>query len=340
MGFLRSTLGRHLLYTVVAAVLLWLLTLVFSDYNNFQLATLGSYAIAIAGLSLLTGLNGQISLGHGAFMMVGAYTTALLGKHSHLPLAVVLILSAVAAAAAGLITGIGAARLRGPYLAGVTLALAVGLPELTIKYASALGGEQGVAVNPPVPPGFISQTSANRYLAWIVIICALVTFLVLSNLIRSRFGRDFRAVRDDEIAASLSGINVARNQVLAFVVSAACAGLGGAVYALAIGIVNPAGFSLVLSIALLTGAVIGGLGSLAGAVWGGLLLVYLPRVSDSLSSHLSLSKAVSSNLSLAIYGVVLIAVMLSFPGGVQAGLRLATGAVRRRFGGSRRPRGA
>ena len=327
----RRPLIRHLAIAVVLTAAFFAASGALSTYNNFQVALIAAYVTAVAGLSLLTGLNGQISLGHGAFMAVGAYTTALLEKHQHFPLAVVLILSAVSAAAAGLITGIGAARLRGPYLAGATLALAVGLPELTIKYASSLGGDSGIPINPPPPLSFLGASfDANRYLAWVGVLCAAVTLVLLANLMTSRFGRDFRAVRDDEIASSLSGIHVARTQILAFVVSAACAGLGGAVYALATGIVNPAGFTLVLSVALLTGAVIGGLGTLAGAVWGGILLVYLPRWADSISSSLSLSKAISSNLSLAVYGVVLIVVILAFPAGLQGALRQVYVAVRGR----------
>lgn len=331
-GFLRRPLVRHLVIAVVLVVVLFLVTGILSSYNNFQIALIASYVIAVAGLSLLTGLNGQISLGHGAFMAVGAYTTALLETHQHWPLALVLALSAVTAAAAGLVTGLGAARLRGPYLAGATLALAVGLPELTIKFTSTLGGESGLPVNPPPPVSFLGASfDPNRYLAWVSILCVAVTLVLLANLVTSRFGRDFRAVRDDEIAASLSGIRVAGNQVLAFVVSAACAGLGGAIYALATGIVNPAGFTLVLSIAILTGTVIGGLGTLAGAVWGGILLVYLPRWSESLSNGFKLNKAVSSNLSLGLYGVVLIVVILAFPAGLQGGVRQAGRALRSRF---------
>ena len=327
----RRPLVRHLSVAVVLVAVIFAVSGSLSTYNNFEVALIGAYVTAVAGLSLLTGLNGQISLGHGAFMAIGAYTTALLLKHQHLPLGAVLVLSAVTAAVAGLITGLGAARLRGPYLAGATLALAVGLPELTIKYASSLGGDSGLAVNPPAPLSFLGASfDANRYLAWVAVICAAVTLVALANLMTSRFGRDFRAVRDDEIAASVSGIHVASTQVLAFVVSAACAGLGGAVYALTTGIVNPAGFTLVLSVALLTGAVIGGLGTLAGAVWGGILLVYLPRWSDSISSSLSLSKAISSNLSLAVYGVILIVVILAFPAGLQGGLRQIYSVLRRR----------
>lgn len=326
---------RHLLLAVVAGVALFAFTAEISPYNDFQVTQIAAFVVAIAGITVLTGLNGQISLGHGAFMAVGAYGTALLLEHSHLPLAVVLVLSVVGAAVAGGIVGVAAARLRGPYLAGATLALALALPELASKYSGTLGGEQGIPLNPPTPPPALGTNfSPQLWLAWITIICALITLVLLANLVTSRYGRAFRAVRDDEIAASLSGIRVARTQVLAFVVSAACAGLGGGLLALATSIVNPAGFSVTLSIALLTGMVIGGLGSLTGAIWGAILVVYLPQWANSLSDHLNLSKGIGSNLALAVYGVVLIVVMLTFPSGIQGGLRRLWSVVRHDRAGS------
>ena len=328
--FRRQPLLRHVAFGLVGAVVLWGVTTSVSDYNDFQLAQIGAYVVGIAGLSLLTGLNGQISLGHGAFMMVGAYTTALAMKHQHWPLAIVIILSAVTAAVAGAVVGVGAARLRGPYLAGATLALAVALPQLPSRYSGALGGEPGIPVNTPTPPSFLgSGVTPYRYLAWVVAICVIVTFILLANLIASRFGRDFRTVRDDEIAASLAGIHVSTTQVVAFVVSAACAGLGGSLLALATAIVNPAGFSLTVSIALLTGAVLGGLGTLAGAVWGGILVVYFPQWANSLSNHLGLDQAIKSNLALGFYGLILIVAMLVFPGGIQEAVRRLYRLVRR-----------
>lgn len=329
--FRRQPLARHLGLGVVAAVVLWAVTSTVSDYNDFQIAQIGAFVVAIAGLSLLTGLNGQISLGHGAFMMVGAYTTALVMKHQHWPLAVVLVLSVVSAAVAGSIVGAGAARLRGPYLAGATLALAVGLPTLPSRYSGALGGEPGIPVNTPSAPSFLgSSVTAYRWLSWVVGLCVIITFILLANLIRSRFGRDFRSVRDDEIAASLAGIHVPTTQVTAFIVSAACAGLGGSLLALATAIVNPAGYSLTVSIALLTGTVLGGLGTLAGAVWGGILVVYFPQWANSISNHMGLDEAIKSNLALGFYGLILIVAMLAFPGGIQEALRRLYRAVRNR----------
>jgi branched-chain amino acid transport system permease protein len=156
---------------------------------------------------------------------------------------------------------------------------------------------------------------------------ALITLVLLANLARSRVGRSWRAVRDDEVAASLAGLNVARLQILAFVVSAACAGLGGALLAVVTGIVAPGAYTLTLSIALLTAAVLGGLGTLPGALWGSLVLVLVPTYLTNVASSHGLSGAASSSIPIAAYGVVLIAVMLLFPSGIQGGLRRLFGSA-------------
>ncbi|MGH9028271.1 MAG: branched-chain amino acid ABC transporter permease, partial [Acidimicrobiales bacterium] len=149
----------------------------------------------------------------------------------------------------------------------------------------------------------------------------IVVLVLLGNLLRSRFGRSFRAVRDDEIAASLAGVHVARTKVLAFAISAACAGLAGAFLALSTGVVNTGEFPLSLSIGILAGMVLGGAGTLTGAWWGAIALVYLPQWSTSLSNDFNLGSGVAAYLATIIYGVVLILVMLLAPSGIQGGLR-------------------
>jgi branched-chain amino acid transport system permease protein len=314
-------LVRRLLLAVAAFVVLILLANGLSRYRDFQLSEIAAYFVTVAGLTLLTGLNGQISLGHGALMAVGAYSTALLLLHTHLPLVVILLLSIVSGAGFGAVVGVGAARLRGPYLAGATLALAVALPQIPKAYRY-FGRDQGLTINPPLPPGWLGQNfPLERWAAYICLLGAVVVVFLLDNLIHSRFGRDFRAVRDGEVAASLSGIPVARTQVLAFIVSAACAGLGGGLLALVIPTIGPGGFPLALSIELLVAIVIGGMGSLAGAAIGAVVLVYLPSWSSSISNGLHLSKQVGANLSLALFGGGLIVVMLLFPTGVVGAFR-------------------
>jgi branched-chain amino acid transport system permease protein len=293
-----SSLLRHLAIAGVAGVALFLLSGQLSQFNNLQLATAAYFFVAVAGLSVLTGLNGQISLGHGALMAVGAYTIA------------------------GLLAGAAAARLRGPYLAGATLALAVGLPAIALRFPDFLGASDGLTVFPPTPPAALGETFAlERWQACIACLAALLDYVVLANLERSRLGRDFRAVRDDEVASELAGLYVARVQVLAFVVSAACAGLAGGLLVVVTSLAAPGAFPLALSVALLTGVILGGLGSLAGAVWGAAALVLVPNWADDASKALSLPPNVQANLALAVYGAVLIGVMLAAPRGLQGLIR-------------------
>jgi branched-chain amino acid transport system permease protein len=315
------TLVRHLAAAIVVAAVLVALSIQLGGYRDYQMAEVAAYVTAVAGLTVLIGLSGQISIGNGAFMAIGAYGGALLLVHLNWPLELVLLASVAVAAASGAIFGLAAARLRGPYLAGATLMLAVALPTLADQYAGVFGGDQGLSVSINTP-AFLGPTfPPTRWLAWVTCAGALVTLVLLANLGRSRIGRSWRAVRDDEVAASLSGLNVARLQILAFVVSAACAGLGGALLAVVTTIVAPGAYTLTLSISLLTAAVIGGLGSLLGAVWGSLLLVLVPTYLTNVAASHGFSGAASSSVPIAAYGVVLIVVMLVFPAGIQGGLR-------------------
>ena len=320
------TLLRHLGAAIVLAVIVGVLSVALNAFRDYQMAQVALYVVAIAGLTVLVGLSGQISIGNGAFMAVGAYAAALLLLHLAWPLAAVLAASAAIAALAGLAVGVAAARLRGPYLAGVTLMLAVALPSLATRFAGVFGGDQGLAVNVSTPPAFLGPNfPLTRWQAWISCAAALIVLVLLANLGRSRIGRSWRAVRDHEAAAALAGLNVAALRILAFVVSAACAGLAGALLGITTTLVSPGSFTVTLSIALLTGAVLGGLGSLAGAVWGSLIIVLVPTyITDVATSH-GLSSSVAANIPIAAYGVVLIAVILLFPDGIQ-------GAVRRLLG--------
>lgn len=315
------TLARHLGAALLAAVLIGLLSARIGDFRDYQLAQVACYVTAVAGLTILIGMSGQISIGHGAFMAIGGYAVALLLAHQHWPAALVFAACTVLTAAAGAIVGIAAARLRGPYLAGATLMLAVALPSLATRFAGVLGGDQGLPASVSVP-GFLGPAfSLFRWQAWLSSAAALITFVLLANLARSRVGRGWRALRDDEVAAALAGLNVARLRILAFIVSSASAGLGGALLAVVTGNVSPGAFPLSLSIGLLTAAVLGGLGSLAGAVWGSLVLALVPSYLTNLAASHGLNGAASSSVPIAAYGLVLILVMLAFPSGIQGGLR-------------------
>src|SRR3954469_11938384 len=341
----RSTLLRHLLLLVVGAVLAVALLEITDPFTNSQLAQVAYYAIAAGGLTVLTGLNGQISLGHGALMAVGAYTTALfLQADEPWPLPVIFLVSIAVTAVVGSIVGVAAARLHGPYLAGATLALAVGLPGLALYFRDTLGGEQGLRVRAPQPPesfrNFIAWVSGNpasstKWLAYVGTICLLITFFLLANLVRSRIGRTWRAVRDQEVAAELAGINLGAWRVLAFVVSAACAGLAGAVLALVVRLAAPSAFTLVLSLSLLTAIVIGGLGSLLGALLGSALLVFLPPFVTDLGGSFGLDNTEAAQLAPFVYGVVLVLAMIFAPAGFVGTLRLRLLTSRADRGASR-----
>jgi branched-chain amino acid transport system permease protein len=306
------TLVKHLAAALVAGLVLLLLSYKLGSYRDYQLAEVAAYVVAVGGLTVLIGVSGQLSIGQGAFMAIGGYAAALLLIHLAWPLELVIAASAVISAAAGAVVGVAAARLRGPYLAGATLMLAVALPSIADRYQGVFGGDQGLDVSVNVP-GFLGPTfQLTQWLAWVCCAAALITLVLLANLVRSGIGRGWRAVRDDEVAAALAGLNVARLRVLAFVVSAACAGVGGALLAVVTATVSPGGYTL---------SVLGGLGSLAGAVWGSLLLVLVPSfLTDFAASH-GLSGAASSSVPIAAYGFVLIVVMLAFPAGIQGGLR-------------------
>lgn len=318
----QSTLLRSLGLVVVGGLALWLLSELFTPFNDLQLANGAFYFMVLAGLTVLIGVNGQISLGHGGFMAVGAYTAALLIGKEGWALVPALVAAVLATAVTGILVGAAATRLRGPYLAGVTLAFAIGLPGVALKFSSLFGGDNGLAINPPIPPsGLGANFPLERWEAWIASASALVVFFVLYNLLHSGSGRRLRAVRDDEIAASLCGLHVARTQTMTFVISAACAGLGGGVFAVVTQLAAPGAFTLQLSLSLLTAVVVGGLGSLTGAVWGAALLVLLPGWSNDIANSFSLSQNVSANLELGIYGVILIGAMLAWPSGIQGGVR-------------------
>ena len=330
----QSTLLRSLALVVVAgAVLLILSTFILGPFDNLDLANAAFYFAVLAGLTMLAGLSGQISLGHGALMAVGAYTVALLIGNEGWALVPALVAASLVTTLVGIPVGVAASRLRGPYLAGATLALAVGLPALADKFPGTFGGENGLTLNPPTPPSFLGANfPLERWEAWVACAGALVVLFVIWNLIHSGLGRSMRAVRDEEIASALCGLRVGRTQAFAFTLSAACAGLGGGLLALVLQLAQPGAFPLQLSLSLLTGIVVGGLGSLGGAAWGAALLVLLPRWTTDLSHSFSLSNNVSSNLPLAVYGVVLIGAMLVWPSGIQGGVRALVGWAARARG--------
>jgi branched-chain amino acid transport system permease protein len=330
---LGSTLVRHTLLMLLAFVGIVVLLETVDPFRVSQLGAMAYYVPAAAGLTVLTGINGQISLGHGALMACGAYTTALLlERYENIPFLLVVLLAVLVASLVGVVVGAAAARLHGPYLAGATLAFAVGLPGLALYFEETLGGEQGLGISPPKASDtaesiafFVTGQDLTplKYTAYVGWILALIVLLLLSNLVRSRYGRIWRAVRDDEVAAELAGINLGRARILAFVVSAACAGLGGALLAIVTRLAAPTSFSIVLSIFLLVAIVVGGLGSLLGAVIGSALLVFfIPFVTNVASRDLGLSGTQAAEVAPLMFGIFLVAVMLAAPQGLVGTIRL------------------
>lgn len=314
---------RHGLLAVIAGAACYLLSVQVSSFSNFNIAEVAVYTIVIAGLALLVGGTGQVSLGHAALMCVGAYAYADLEAHNpHIPLAVGVIFATALTAAAGGIVGAAAARLRGPYLAGVTLALGLAVPQLADHYFSS---DQGISVS-FTPP---SSVETNHWLAWICLLCALIVLFLIANLRTSRWARAFSAVRDDEIAASLAGINVARTQILGFVISAACAGLGGALLAIGDLGATSGSFPISLSILLIAGMVIGGTGTLVGAVWGGLLVVYGPIWLDDVVG--STTSQLGVNLPSIVFGALIVLVVIFLPDGIQGSLNRVVSRVQKRL---------
>ncbi|KFU78396.1 amino acid/amide ABC transporter membrane protein 2, HAAT family [Amycolatopsis lurida] len=319
------------LLSALAALLVVVLVLENSGpFLTSQLTTMAYFAVAAGGLTVLTGLNGQLSLGHGALMAVGAYSTALLLRSEFLPLPVILVLAMVITLAVGALVGVAAARLHGPYLAGATLALAVAVPGIPLFFGEALGGEQGLPVRMPEIPVWLAdaayfvtghELTSIRYLAYLSWFAVIIVFVLLANLSRGRVGRDWRAVRDEDVAAELTGIDLGRTRVRAFVVSSGCAGLAGALMALSARLAAPSGFALTLSLLLVSAVVLGGLGSLTGALAGAALLTFLPPLVTGAGTDLGLSDVQAAHLAPLIYGLVTVLIVLLAPAGLAGGLR-------------------
>jgi len=299
---------------LVAALILPFLV---KNYRVFQFNLVLVYAIAILGLNILTGFNGQISLGHGAFYAIGAYAAAILMDRVGMPYWMTLPFSGLLCFVLGFLMGFPALRLAGHYLAVATLALALAIPQL-LKYKHLehyTGGVQGIVLVKPEPPftfRFLDQPfSADRWLYFFTLMVTIVMFVLAWNLLRGRVGRALIAIRDHPIAAAAMGINLAMFKSLTFGVSAAFTGVAGALGAVAIAFVSPDSFTVALSIFLLVGVVVGGLASIPGAFFGAIFIQFVPNIADELSK----------SAPAAIYGVLLIILMYLMPLGVMGMVR-------------------
>jgi branched-chain amino acid transport system permease protein len=296
---------------------------VFDPYNQGQLSVVLMYFIGILSITFLTGLSGQISLGQGALMAIGGYTCALGILNLGLNYWQSIIFSVLASLIAGWILGITAARLSGPYLAGTTLVIALAIPSLANRFESVFGGDVGLNVEFGAPPqwlvNLIGEIGFEQWQLFATLPFASIALYFALNLFKSRTGRSWRAVRDHEIAASLTGINVQRMKIFTFVVASGFAGLAGAMYGLR-GIVGPSVYPISLSLALLTGAVLGGLRSIGGAFIGAVLVVFLPDLIESLSGTWEIAPQIGNYLPAMVSSILLILTVVLNPAGIAGGL--------------------
>lgn len=297
------------------ALVVYILSNTVDEWRAFQGATVAVYVVAIASIILLTGYSGQISLGHGALLAVGAYSAAIAQINFKLPVLLCFIVAVIATSLFGAILGAAAARLSGPYLAGTTLALAVGLPSIANQF-SILGGEQGISFDVGWPPLSLGEDFTQyKWFLWIATLAALISMWWVQNILRSRYGRTWRAVKTNEVAAELSGINIGRSKVLAFTVSSGIAGLAGALLAMTTNNVSPSVFPLALSFSLATGAVLSGVNTLGGVIIGSVALVAIPEIATLVSDQWSESERVATLLPDFIVSALLILTVFLAPKG-------------------------
>jgi branched-chain amino acid transport system permease protein len=313
----RSTWPWVLLLVLLAAGLTWVL----KGYQLFQGTMVLCYAIALLGLNILTGYNGQISLGHGAFFALGAYAAAIAMEHGGLPYWAAVPVAGVACLCVGYLFGRPALKLEGLYLALATFALGVAMPQL-LKYKHLeqwTGGVGGIVLMKPDAP-FGLPLSQDQWLYLFALLVTVGMFVIGHNLLSSGSGRAMRAIRDHAMAAEAMGVDNPHYKSMSFGISAAFTGVGGALSAIAVQFVSPDSFTLFLSISLLVGVVVGGLGTLWGAFFGAVFIMFVPSFAES----------VSKAAPWAVYGVVLIAIMFAMPGGA-VGLLRSTAARWKRW---------
>lgn len=316
----RTTLGRaQLAGLALLLVIACVLPFVLGNYRVFQLTLALAYAIAILGLNMLTGYNGQISLGHGAFFAIGAYVAAILMDKAGMPYWATIPFAGLACFVAGFLFGLPALRLEGLYLALATFALGVAMPQI-LKHKALehwTGGAMGVVIIKPDPPEGV-PLSQDQWLYFFTLAWTVLLFVAGWNLLRGRVGRALVAIRDQPTAARAMGVNTAMYKSLTFGVSALYTGVAGALAAIAVQFASPDSFSIFLSLTLLVGVVVGGLASISGAIYGALFIQFVPNIADQISKA----------APWAIYGLFLVGFMYLMPTGVAGLVRL----LRQRWG--------
>jgi branched-chain amino acid transport system permease protein len=343
---LRTTPPRYWLVLVVVIFFIGLPTVI-DSFQAGEWAQALVLAIAIMGLNVLVGYSGQLSLGHGAFMALGAYTSAILAHRYKMEYLLTIPIAGLLTGVVGFLFGVPALRLSALYLALATFALAVVTPSLIKRPAELTGGVQGISLTPPDPPqlakdAFSALTgtpmTSDQWIYYVTLACALLLFWLAWNLVRHRSGRAMRAIRDGEVAAAASGINIAGYKTLAFGISALYAGIAGSLFGLATSFVSPETFPVSLSIQLLVGAVIGGLASIPGPLVGGIFAYFLPIESNQwVPNQAWIPSQIASTIEKAgpavTYGVVLILTMIFAPNGVVGLVTAGYARLRRRLRG-------
>src|SRR5262245_29911833 len=320
--FPRKWLIVLIVLAVVIPLLRPLLPDTVSDYRLFLVSTMMIAAIAVLGLNLLTGFNGQISLGHGAFYAVGAYTAAILMDQLDFPYWATLPFAAAVCFIVGYLFGLPALRLEGHFLALATFALALAVPQiLKYKWLEGLtGGVQGIVLSKPEVP-FGLPLSEDQWLYYYCLIIMVVLYWAAANILDSRSGRAMMAIRDQYMAADTMGIDTALYKTVTFGISAAYTGIAGALSASAIAFVAPDSFNIFLSIKFLIGLVVGGIGSLAGSVVGGIFYVLVDNSAQALSTFIKNDLGLPFDLSAyTVFGVLLIVLMYLMPMGIAGGV--------------------
>jgi branched-chain amino acid transport system permease protein len=312
--------GRRWALPVLIVVAL-ALPFMLSNFRLFQFTLVFVNAIALLGLNVLTGYNGQISLGHAAFYAVGAYTSAIMIDKWSVPYALTIPVAGLLCLVAGFLFGIPALRLEGLYLALATFALSLAVPQILKYFEHWTGGSQGIVLSKPDPP-FGLPITPDQWLYFMTLAILLLLFWLAANLLAGRTGRAIVAIRDHPIAAQAMGIDTALYKSLTFGVSAAYTGVAGSLSALVIAFVAPDAFDVFLSITFLVGIVVGGLASISGAVFGALFIQFVPIWAQDISKA----------APWAIYGAVLILFMYVMPFGIAGSLRMAWGRYRMRAG--------
>ena len=319
-----SSYGRkNLIISILFAAVVFFLSIKFDPYNQGQLAVALMIFIGVLSIVLLTGTSGQISLGQGALMAVGGFAAALGILNLGLSIWIAIVLAIIAALLAGLLLGIAAARLSGPYLAGTTLVIALAIPSLATRFESVFGGDVGLNIafgNPPIwLTSLMGEVGYEQWQLLATLPFATLALFFTSNILSSRTGRTWRALRDHEIAASLAGVKISETKIFVFVISSGFAGLAGVLYGLR-GIVGPSVYPISLSLLLLTGAVLGGIRSILGALIGSILVVFLPDLIEWLMGFISPSEQVANYLPAMISSLLLILTVVLNPGGLAHGL--------------------